>query len=269
MTTTDALFSIEPVDEIHLGRAPLAKVLTQIQFSRNPQLVSDAAESAMAALLPQYPVRRQGVSANVTVGLTTVTQEQSPLRVYSDAADKWRVTVNESFVALETSTYETRDDFCSRVQQVLAAVEAASPPPIVDRVGLRYIDRIAGSDLSRINEYFTPSLTVLLGQVVPELTLEHSVSDTLIQLSASERLQVRSGFLPAGVGFDPSLVPLGEPAWLLDLDVFTAQGGLTFDPTSLTQLVRTFAQHAYSFFRYATTPTFQKAFESPASGGQS
>lgn len=133
-------------------------------------------------------------------------------------------------------------------------------PPVVDRVGLRYIDRLSGDQLNRLNDYVVPELRVLLGAVGGGMSLEHSVSDTLVRINENERMQVRSGLLPPNGSFDPALPALSVPSWVLDLDVFTVQGGFPFNPESLAARLRRYADHAYSFFRFATTDVFQEEF---------
>ena len=48
-------FTLDPVQEVPLAGAPLVKVLTQVRFSRAPDLVTDGGEERLAALLPRYP----------------------------------------------------------------------------------------------------------------------------------------------------------------------------------------------------------------------
>ena len=48
-------FSVTPVDEVRLYRAPLAKVVMQVQYSRTPQLVTDGAEGLIAEALGGIP----------------------------------------------------------------------------------------------------------------------------------------------------------------------------------------------------------------------
>jgi uncharacterized protein (TIGR04255 family) len=184
----------------------------------------------------------------------------SPLKIFSETTGTWQVTLTETSVALETTEYHTRDDFCERAHEVLRAVAGVALPPVVDRVGLRYIDRLTGDHVGRVKEYVVPQLHVLHGAVGGSLVLEHSVSDSLIRISDDERLQVRSGMLPPNGSFDPALAPLPEQTWVLDLDVFTVQGGFAFDPNELASRLRRYADHAYSFFRFATTDALQKAF---------
>lgn len=257
-------FSLALVDEIHLHRAPLAKVLMQVQYSRTPHLVSEVAENAMAEALGRYPVRRrQMIAGNFPAVVINGQPVQLPAAptlatvfLFSDPGGIWQVTVTEEAVSLETTDYSSRDDFCDRSLEVFAAVAAVALPPVVDRVGLRYIDRLAGEGLSRVGSYIIPELRVLCDAVDRPLQVHHSVSESLIEISENERLQVRSGLVPPGGGFDPALPGVPEPSWLLDMDVFTTQGGFPFDSQELADRLRRYAETAYAFFRYATTPVF-------------
>lgn len=259
-------FSLAPVTEVYLPRAPLAKVVTQVQFSRTPSLVSPESEAMLVQELHRYPVQRQGLAAGIAVtigsgpGLSVTQPALSPMRLFAETSGVWQVTITETSVALETTGYQSKDDFCDRAEEVLTAITAIATPPVVDRVGIRYIDRLSGADLSRLAEYVLPQLRVLYGAVGDGLSVEHSVSDTLIRVGNDEGIQVRSGLLPPNGAFDAAVSPLPEPAWLLDIDVFTVHGGFAFDPSPLASRLRTYADHAYSFFRYATTDTFQSDF---------
>lgn len=269
-THSRSAFVVDAVPEVHLPRAPLVKVLTQVQFSRTPALVSDETEMAIAEVLGRYPIRRQALAAGVAFSMGIAAgapmpfpQSPSVIRLFTDPAGSWQVTVTETSVAVESFKYDSRDDFCDRAQEVLTAVAFVSRPPVVDRVGVRYIDRLTGNDLVRLNEYIVPELRVLYGAVGGGLVLEHSVSDTVIRIAENERMQVRSGLLPPNGGFDPALSPLPEPSWVLDLDVFTIQGGIQFEPAALGDRLRRYADHAYAFFRFATTDVFQEEFGRP------
>ena len=218
-----SMFSLNLVEEVHLHDAPLAKVLTQVQFSRTPQLVSDAAEAQIAEALGRYPVRRRAVPPALVINGQAVPTPQAPTTVltFADPTGAWQVTLTDTAVALETSEYESRDDFCERALEVFRAVASTALPPVVDRVGLRYIDRLSGAALSRVPEYVTPPLHALFGHTAPELGLEHSVTDSLIKISGEDALQVRTGLLPPQASFDPALPPLAGESWVLDMDAYT------------------------------------------------
>lgn len=124
-------------------------------------------------------------------------------------------------------------------------------------MGVRYIDRLTGPALDRLDDWIIPQMQSLQGRV-EGMTIDHSVNDTLIEVSPLDRLQVRSGLLGPNKAFDPAIPPVSEPAWLLDIDVFTFQAGFPFDPKALAAKVRGYAETAYSFFRFATTDAFHE-----------
>lgn len=253
-------FSLDPVQEVHLHAAPLAKVLTQVQFSRTPQLVTDEAEARLAESLGRYAVRRRAVPGPLVINGQPVPAPQMPAIVltFADAPGTWQVTLTDTAVALETSAYASRDDFCERALEVFRAVTAAALPPVVDRVGLRYIDRLSGAALQRVPEYVTAPLHVLFGHITPDLHLQHSVTDSVVKISAEDALQIRTGFLPPQASFDPALPPLSGESWVLDMDAFTTQAGFPFDPDALVARLRKYSEAAYAFFRWATTDAFQE-----------
>ena len=263
-------FTLEPVTEVHLARAPLEKVLTQIQFSHTPELVSDEGERRLAEVLSRYPVRRRGVSLNLTIGPVPgeIKPEQATTRLFADVAEAWQVAVTETSVSLETTSYDSRDDFCERAKELFDAVTEVSIPPLVDRVGLRYIDRLRDvADLARLSEYVAPSLLGVHGHAGAGLAVEYSITEALVRVSLDERLKVRCGVLPPGGVFDPALAPCLEPSWVLDADIFTTEGGFAFDPSALDERLRRYADHVYSFFRWATTDDFLQAFKQPTATG--
>lgn len=265
-----APFTLEPVTEVHLARAPLEKVLAQIQFSHTPELVSDEGERLLARALGRYPVRRRGVSVNLTIGPVPgeIKPEQTTTRLFADVANAWQVTVTETSVSIETTSYDTRDDFCERAKEVFDAVAAVCPPPLVDRVGLRYIDRLRdAADLARLGEYVAPSLLGVHGHADASLDVEYSITEALVRVASDERLKVRCGLLPPGGVFDPTLAPSLDASWVLDADIFTTEGGFAFDPSALDERLRRYADHVYSFFRWATTDDFLQAFKEPTPAG--
>lgn len=263
-------FSLKPVEEVQLHRAPLAKVLMQVQYSRTPQLATDGAEALIAKTLGRYPVRRRQVTADMVPNVVINGQQlQLPGGItpgvaflFSDPKGAWQTTVTETAVALETTDYSTRDDFCDRAGEIFGALASVALPPVVDRVGIRYIDRLTGPTVEQVPSYVIPELGALVGCVEAPLWLHHSITESQIEIGPNERVLVRSGLLPAGSSFDPALQPVGEPSWVLDMDVFTTQASFAFEPDELTHRLRRYAETVYSFFRYATTTAFQEAHRS-------
>jgi uncharacterized protein (TIGR04255 family) len=264
---TESTFSLAPVAEVHLVDAPLARVLTQVRYSRTPALVSPAGEAQLAEALGRYPVRRQGVAQAVVVQIGPQGIAQAPpsptsqILTFSEPQERWKVTVSDTSLSIETSEYDTRDDFCQRALEVFEAVAAVDLPPVVDRIGVRYIDRLVGDALGRVGDYLHPSLIGLTGAIeTSDLEVVQSVTQSRIRAMSNELLTINSGLVPAGAIVDPVVPALNEPSWLLDIDVATIAGGQAFEPSEVAALVRGFAEHAYIFFRFATTDEFLNDF---------
>lgn len=104
-------FTLAPIEEIHLRNAPLAKVLTQVAFSRTPSLTTDAAEAQLAEHLGRYPVRRRQLIAapTVVIGGQSMQLPMPPgaapvVLTFSQPNGSWQATVTESTVAVKQSS---------------------------------------------------------------------------------------------------------------------------------------------------------------------
>lgn len=251
---TMPIFTLDEVPEVPLAHSPLVRVLGQVRYSRTPALASEEGEARLAELLTDYPVRRQGLSVEITLGPTpgSVEQIQTHVRTLADATQAWTLTVSETTLTLETTAYVSREDFGTRMHKILSAVTQVAAPPVVDRVGVRYINRFVGSNLENITKIMTPSLCVLYGSVADGLEVEHTLSDTLLRTAADELLRARSGLLPANGSFDLAIQPVDEKSWVLDIDMFTERTNVAFDLEGVCEQIRRYSNRAYSFFRYAT-----------------
>lgn len=251
-------FGIEPVEEVHLPRAPLVRVIAQLRFPREPKLgTEDGAALLRDALAGAYPILRDEQEIRVVITQQgAVEQPGSTLWRLQNRDASWQVTVSDSFVALDTSAYSTREDFCSKLEDVLAAISDIAAPLVYDRFGLRYVDRLTGPALMRR----LPQLVraeLLGGWAVerPEgVQLVHSLSESLYRFDGAQLL-ARSGILPPGVVLEPTVAAVDELSWILDIDAATTEGA-DFDPAALGQLARGLADRAYRFFRWAVTEEF-------------
>jgi uncharacterized protein (TIGR04255 family) len=163
------------------------------------------------------------------------------------------------FVAIETSSYESRADFCDRLEELLSIVAKTLRPPIYDRLGIRYINRIEdASVIADLPMLVQPA--AMAGLAVPRdgVDIVHSLCDSLFA-EGRARLQIRWGWLPAGAGIDTTVSPPSVPYWLLDIDVFSQSGG-PFDVGELGTLARDFAERAHRFFRWTVRDEFLRRF---------
>ncbi len=250
-----------PPEEVPLPRSPLVRVLAQVKF---PLIASIEKREFIApfqeAIKERYPVLRQeqvqsfAVGANGPVGA----QPQVTWR-FSDVASQWRVSLSPDFFAIETVSYTSRLDFLSRLDDVAVAVRQVFDPKLVDRVGIRYIDRLVGDAVSNISSLVRPEVGGISGTIFARNS-QHSLTESLFTLDEGDQVLARWGLLPAGFAADPlALEAIDEPSWILDLDMFRTTSK-AFDVTEIIREAKKFAERIYSVFRWAVTDEFLRTF---------
>ena len=258
-----------PMPEIPLSQAPLTRVIAQVRFPpilaiRDPDKVAVLQE----ALRETYPNLSQDQvhSMELTGGQTPNIRQSSIWRLADGEKNApWRVSLGVDFVALETSSYESRDDFLDRLSAVTTAVEQAFKPASASRLGLRYIDRLTGEAVDRVGELILPEV---LGIIRPLRNSHPALAESVIHLMTEAqflaqdgaRVQGRWGQLPKNATYDPdTLEPIAKPSWILDLDMFTTES----QPFSSEELLTTatgFAKSLYWLFRKMVTEEFLRFY---------
>lgn len=257
-------FGNESIAEIPLPGSPLAEVLAQVRF---PPIVSLSRQEFLASfqedVRSEYPILSEERQLGIFIspqGMSAVPQQDGGiLWRLTDLPKVWRLTVAPNFIALETKQYTNRADFLDRLQRALAAFEQHIKPNLYDRIGVRYINRVAdGKWLDDLNLLVRPDVLGLLDPMDAgpgvrslrgQLTVEY-------QLDASVLL-VRSARVPPGETHDPTLEPVSTECWLLDLDMSTTpKTPLPFVAEEITNTARSFAEAIYRYFRWSVTDEF-------------
>ena len=258
-----------PMQEVPLPRAPLARVIAQARFPpilaiRDPDKVAVLQE----ALRETYPNLSQDQvhSIELTGGQTPNVRQGLIWRLADREKDApWRVSLGVDFVALETSSYDSRDDFLDRMRAVVSAVEQAFEPASVSRLGLRYIGRLTGEAADRVGDLIRPGILGIIqppGNPDPALgeSVIHLITEAQFMAQGGARIQGRWGQLPKNATYDPdALEPVAKPSWVLDLDMFTTES----QPFSSEELLTTstgFAKCLYWLFRQMVTEEFLRFY---------
>jgi uncharacterized protein (TIGR04255 family) len=247
--------------EVPLENAPLVRVIAQLRF---PLVAAIEQREFMApfqeAIRAKYPVLRQEQSQQLLFG----TNIAAPVRSVSTAwrfnseDNHWRVSLTPDFVALETTKYTSRNDFLGRFETIVEALAVRIDPKLVDRLGIRYIDRISGDALADIARLVRPEVRGLIGTPAGT-SITHAVTETVFA-NGDAQVLVRWGRLPPNVTVDPSAIePSNVPSWILDLDMFSSEP----TPFSLERVMadaRRYTERLYTFFRWAVTDEFLRHF---------
>lgn len=259
--TTVNLFA-EHVPEIQLPDAPLVKVVAQVRYPRPLDFSDETTFERIAQVLgSEYPVGRK-IHASSLLITPGGMQEQPSTEVnwtYQSVSGDWQVTASGQFISLETSSYTSRAEFCDRLRWAVEGITTVIHPPVYDRLGVRYINRLEGEEvLADLHNLVRP--VARAGLVVPHegIQVQHSLCDTVF-IDGNSQVQARWGWLPAGTGFDLTVPPPPAAHWLLDIDSFTGRGG-SFDIDVLDRLARDLSDRAYSLFRWIITDEFIDRF---------
>lgn len=256
-------FTAESATEVPLSRAPLVKVLVQLKFPINARIdTPEGVTGFQEALRDSYPVMRQeqqlvmAVQIGQPAGLPMGAGGGSLWRL-SGIDDGWTVVLARDFVAIETNSYTSRDDFLRRFTEVLEAMRASDLAPVVtDRLGVRYIDRMDGDDLLRDLALLVRPEVLGVGDVeLPDGSeMLASASQTHLRIDGMD-IRANWGLLPPNALFLPGLDGVDARSWVFDVDVY-AERTKPFSIEEVLKEAKDAAEHAYQLFRWAVTPEF-------------
>lgn len=252
----------DDVPEIQLPDAPLVKVVAQVRYPRPLDFDNENTfERIGRVLVSQYPVGRKVQAASLLITPNGIKEQPSPEInwTYQSVSGDWQVTASGQFISLETTSYTSRAEFCDRLREAIEQITTVIHPPVYDRFGVRYINRLEGQDvLDDLHKLVHP--VALAGLVVPHggIQVQHSLCDTVF-IDGNSHVQARWGWLPAGAGIDLTVPPPVAPYWLLDIDSFTGSGGL-FEVNALDKIARDLSARAYRLFRWVITDEFIDRF---------
>ena len=245
-----------------LDSAPLVRVIAQIRF---PVIASiekrDFIASFQESIRDAYPILRQEQTQGLVMGPQGIAA--SPGEViwrFHELDGAWRVSLAPGFVALETTKYTSRNDFLERLAVITETFREHIGTKVIDRIGIRYIDRIEGDAAERVQELVQPEVLGALATPAGKHA-RHSISESVFQLAAENaQLKARWGCIPPNGTVDPAaLEPVETRSWILDLDMFRAEQE-KFDPVALLKSARAFTERIYTVFRWAVTDEFLREF---------
>lgn len=252
-------FGPESPDEILLHENPLVTVIAQVTFPTIATIANqDSVATFQAKIRGDYPVLRQERQAGLVLSASgeATAQTSEPIWRFSDVKNEWTASLSPGFIALQTTAYTQRSEFFERLVKLLEVAQEEIKPGLFDRLGVRYVNRFVGEQLlGNLPAYIRREA---LGMA--ELSYVHRAAlgqyIALAQFKVADAVMiVRTAYLPPSVTIDPSVPPIPEKSWLLDLDMATdlVSPG-EFDAKTLAVLGEEYSRHIYRFFRWAVTP---------------
>jgi uncharacterized protein (TIGR04255 family) len=248
--------------EIPLINAPLLRVISQIRF---PIIVSIEKQDFIGAFQESirgvYPILRPEQSQNIIMGPRGVetARSQTTWR-FSDTDEKWKVSLAPQFLALETTSYTSRIDFMERLRIILNALNTYISPKIIDRLGIRYIDRVTGNQLKDIRKLVRKEMLGILSTTLADNAQQILSESALTLPDGKTGITIRWGRLPEKATIDPGAIePISEPSWILDIDMFSTQRN-QLNPNQLVEDARGYSERIYAFFRWVVEDEFLRQY---------
>jgi uncharacterized protein (TIGR04255 family) len=265
-------FANGTIEEVHLAGAPLVRVLAQVRFRGAHSLLRRGAAEIddISVNLGRlgYVTVDEGLELSFELTADGVNQKPgSPVWAFHSTDQNWHVTLSPNFFSLHTSAYEGREDFVSRAVQVAGAISDVIGDIYAGRVGYRYINQLVGHDADSVRGLVRDELIGILDIPKGEVQLFGGLSEATFSFDQEPRpqqevangLQVRWGRLPVGLTTDPSLEPVSEKSWILDLDAFRNEQFLVKQDVLAARL-NEFSERGYRFFRWAVTKKFLERY---------
>lgn len=144
---------------VPLSKSPLVLVLCQVRFSPVRKMGDYIPGIQEAFRRHGFPIERAGKIQQFTItpsGVHTVEQERWEYRTKDE---QWSVTVFQDSVVLQTTTYERFEGFAEKLEAAVKTVLEQTEQDklgVVQRVGLRYINRIQPRDDESYRDYLRP-----------------------------------------------------------------------------------------------------------------
>lgn len=269
-TERGALFERLLVEDVPLPDAPLTRVIGQLRFATLSVLASgdDAAQAFIKELSEDYPFIEQGLEQALLFAPGQPMQQAEVGKVWRlrSANGQSVVALTNGALTLETAHYPGRTNFCTELARLADTFQAVTRVPSYNRVAVRYTNRLAGADtLSQLPQLIHPEFLGLVGAPLGSGTqLAYTLSQSLLSFADTAKLLVQFGLLPENGTFDPTLPPVSEPSWVLDLDSYEefpdTREALSTHADAVSKAAATCAERAHTLFRWAVTNDFLTHF---------
>jgi uncharacterized protein (TIGR04255 family) len=263
-----------------LKNAPLAYVLAEIRTDQFDFAVHG--EAIWESLYPLYQGRAESASNVIKIEPSGIAVEH-PKRYELSAKDQREgVILQQSSVVLHATHYETSDEFLARLQEVLDAIKKVIPNlPLVNRLGIRYVDIIVPEPAERPGDYVIPMVRGIFTEDGKNDPIYARYQTTFLRDSGilNFRYAVHQAGMPE---LSEDLIPIslaasevmenaresGRPFGILDFDSF-AELREDFDPTAIKERFRILQKSASDLFRSIQTDRAREVWGVPKGEGAS
>jgi uncharacterized protein (TIGR04255 family) len=259
-------FTGDSEKSVRLLEAPLELVLCQVRWPELSFLLEESFRPLALRLgqaILDYPVFSEAKEVNYSITPEGVSQNiGGSVFQWSSADQIWHISLARRFLSFYCTRYGGYVEFNERLVSVLERAQDVLSIPLIDRIGVRYVNRLADAALlENLGGLIRPP--VLGYQALPpvagqEVALLASTNHAIYSVGDAS-LQVRSGIVPANETVDPAISPLPAKSWVLDLDA-SAEARAAFDASMVADKASRLSDIAYDYFKFVITEGFEDRF---------
>lgn len=255
-------FTGDEIEDVRLTRSPLESVFAQITFPVQLDYENaDVVAALQRNLQDDYPILRESQSVDVVVNSNEVSSTPRKFWRFHAADHQRHISLGTTFLALDVANYKSRIEFVSDFEKLLRQLVEVGAPARIDRLGVRYVNRLSGADITPealARSIRSSALGALELADVDGSKWEFVAGQAVAVLTSDDaNLQARWGRCPADQGFAPGIRSVIEDSWLIDIDCFVADSRPFSVEESIGEIER-YCKAAYSFFRWVVTDEFIK-----------
>ncbi|CAN5653524.1 hypothetical protein BH18ACT13_BH18ACT13_17370 [soil metagenome] len=228
---------------------PIKIVVCQVRF---PLLTTFDQPGFLAPLQESLSGRFPRVSQEQQLGMTLGPQgvSQMPptsLWRFNELDGPWTIALGRDFLALETQVYRRYEELVDRLAEAIDVLGQIGVQ-VRERIGLRYVNRLADPEARRATDWRRFIRHELLGVVGgPEL------GDDVVQAIQQIRLREPDGFVVIHHGYLSDEVAGNDGAhYLIDIDVFDERA-VRFDPDETLKLIDSYHERLKDLFEISIT----------------
>ena len=243
--------------EIPLARAPLIRVLTQVRFP--PAFSFDKQEKIEElhnSLKESYPVARCETAPGIITPEQEVLQRPENIWQFCNIKNDASVVIAKNFITFSTSAYSGRKKFFEDFSIILNAFNEHISPIVVERIGVRYMNRLVDEALNKIDSMIRPEiLGVTAKGFLKEEKIYQSFSEILYETKYPDtHLFASWGFVPSDTKHR-DIEAIDKKSWILNMDMFSNEKK-NFVLREILETVEIHAECIHSFFRWVVTDNF-------------
>jgi uncharacterized protein (TIGR04255 family) len=244
-----------------LANAPVVYVLAQIRFTAVLQMIEyiPAIQEALRGSYPRYE-QQQLATLDINADDGSARPSISNRWIFNDKSEEFGFIIDQSSIVFHTSSYVDFPDFQQRLLAGVKVVQELVNIPLIERVGLRYIDLIMPVDGEHVDQYVEPSFR---GFSLAGVGLEDESAQQIVGgKTGMGQLVVRFSTGKHAMPLPPDLMALGlqtkrrpNPtivSTIMDTDHY-AQRSIDFSLVELTELLNALQEPIGNVFKSAIT----------------